>query len=172
MIKKLECVDEAIKILRKVIAKILSMDIDNVLNGESVRGVELVKTLQEQEVPLSNKDILVVFYNEPTNEIDVVENCESCQSYSFHVIIYGAQCRKASQVLRANFYTEFIKDTLSENGVSILDVSTPTSTSEFINNTSYILRNDIVISYNCVVVNKRVEDIDEIESVENELSLI
>lgn len=172
MIKKLECVDDAIRALRVIVAKILSMNIDDILDGESVRGVELVKILQEQEVPLSNDDILVVFYNEPTNEIDVVENCESCQSYNFHVIIYGAQCRKASQVLRGNFYTEFIKDTLSENGVSILDVSTPTSTSEFINNASYMLRNDIVISYDCVITNKRVEDIDEIESVENELSLM
>lgn len=165
MIKTLECIEEAIVTVRKKIMEILNLKSEFVLNGESVRGVELVKILQGQEIPLHNEDVIVVFYVNDTEDINVVQGDETCQSFDFHVIIYGNRCRKFSSKLRTNLYSEYIRSELGENGVELLNVSTPENTSEFIGNATYVLRSDLDILLNCVIKNKEVKEINSIEEL-------
>lgn len=165
MIKKLTCINDAIIALRKAIIKILNVKEDLVLNGESVRGVELTKVFQAQEIPLTNGETIVIFYLTATDEMNVFQETETTQSYAFHITIYGCKCRKQALSLRTNLYNEKIKEELNENGVSISDISTPNETSEFINNATYVLRNDLDIYFNSVIINEQIEEIDEIDEV-------
>lgn len=149
----LSCVDEAIIILRKVLMKITGLSNEMIINGESIRGAELVTIKNGQKVPIGYDETCLVTYCEPIDDISVVEGyggVQSVQSYEFHIIVYGNQCKKVAQKIKGNFYTRGVLDILNENGIGLISVQPIENASTFMTGNTYVLRNDLRIRFDCV----------------------
>lgn len=167
----LSCVDNAIKTLRQALMKITGLANNYIINGESIRGAELVIVKNGKKVPIGIDETCIVTYLDPTSELSVVDSEKEptiIQSYEWHLIIYGNCCRKVVQKIKTNFYLGTILDDLRENGISILRISEPTNTSEFITTDTYMLRSDLRINFNCTFVDENVEEDNKIENIEFE----
>lgn len=149
----LSCVDEAIIILRKVLMKITGLSNEMIINGESIRGAELVTIRNGQKVPIGYDETCLVTYVDPIDDISVVEGyggVESVQSYEMHIIVYGNQCKKVAQKIKGNFYTRGILDVLNDNGIGLLSVQPIENASTFMTGNTYVMRNDLRIRFDCV----------------------
>lgn len=167
----LSCVDEAVKTLRKVLMKITGLPNDRIINGESIRGAELVTIKQGQKVPVGLNETFLVTYCDNIDEISVDEGydekeAQSVESYEFHIIVYGTQCKKVAQKIKANFYTRGVLDILNANGIGLLSVQPIENTSTFITDNTYVLRNDIRIRFDCVIGNEKAIEQNDIEESE------
>lgn len=143
-----------------------------VLNGESIRGAELVTIKQGQKVPISYDEDCIVFYVDPTTDISVVEAEDDClqtnQSFELHLVVYGNQTKKLTQSIKSNFYTEGVLSKLRNKGIGLLHIDPISNISEFINST-YVLRSDLRISFDCVFYDeKKIEDV----AIENAIGTI
>lgn len=162
------CVDEALKIWLKIINKITNIPSNLIINGESIRGVELVYIKNAQRIPLTSKDNFIVFYLDYIDDISVTDSADSLlttQSYELHLIIYGDKCKVLSHTLKANIYSESVLNILRDNDIGLQDIPSIENTSNFINENTYQFRNDMRIRFNCVIESDKIFDINEIDDI-------
>lgn len=166
---RLTCIDDAIKIWRKILIEITGIPKNYLLNGESIRSPELVTAKNGQKVPIGYDETCIIHYCDPIDDISVVDTSnvnETIQSYELHLVIYGNCCKKVSQLIKSNLYTRNILDELTENGIGLLDIPSVENTSELMTENTYILRNDIRIRFDCAFVDKAVKPSETIEEAE------
>lgn len=166
---RLNCIDDAIKVWRKILMEITKLPKNMILNGESIRSPELVTVKNGQKVPIGYDETCIIHYCDPIDDISVVDTSnvnETIQSYELHLVIYGKCCKKVSQLIKSNLYTRNILDELTENGIGLLDIPSAENTSEFMTENTYILRNDIRIRFDCAFVDKAVKPSETIEEAE------
>lgn len=166
---RLNCIDDAIKIWRKILIEITGIQKNHLLNGESIRSPELVTAKNGQKVPIGYDETCIIHYCDPIDDISVVDTStvnETIQSYELHLVIYGNCCKKVSQLIKSNLYTRNILDELTENGIGLLDIPSVENTSEFMTENTYILRNDIRIRFDCAFVDNTVNPSETIEEAE------
>ena len=170
----MNCIDDAIKVWRTVIKKITGLSNDLLLNGESIRGPELVRIKNGKKVPISQEDTVIIHYCDPIDDISMVDssNPSTAQSYELHLIVYGNKCKKISQTIKSNLYTEGILDILRESGIGLLDIPTIQNTSNFIVEQTYILRSDIRIRFNCILEDEKIMKDIPIENVDESFKII
>lgn len=162
------CVDNAIRIIRKILMRITGISNDYIINGESIRGAELVKVKNGKKIPIGYDETCIVTYLNPTDQMSIVDASNSpktAQSYEFHAIIYGNDSKEVAQKIKNNLYIQPILETLRENGIGILSIDSPTNTSEFITSDTYMLRSDLRFSFNCILEDDSIETENDIESI-------
>lgn len=156
----LSCVDDTIPIWRDILTTITSIPLEMILNGESIRGPEFVTVKNGQKVPISYDENFIVFYIDPIDAISVVDgygHATTVQSYELHLIVYGRDCKKVSQKIKSNMYTEGILDILRDNGIGLLSIPSVENTSNFMVSQTYILRNDVRIRFDCAFKDTQVK---------------
>lgn len=166
---RLNCIDDAIKIWRKILIEITGIPKNYLLNGESIRSPELVTMKNGQKVPIGYDETCIIHYCDPIDDISVVDTSEvneTIQSYELHLVIYGNCCKKVSQLIKSNLYTRSVLDELTENGIGLLDIPSVENTSEFMTDNTYVLRNDIRIRFDCAFVDDRTRPVVDIEEAE------
>lgn len=162
------CVDEALKIWLKIINKITNIPSNLIINGESIRGSELVYVKNGQRIPLTNKDNYIVFYLDYIDDISVVDTEDSLlttQSYELHLIVYGDNCKVLSHKIKSNIYSEGILYILRDNNIGLQEIPSIENTSNFMNENTYQFRNDIRIRFNCVIESDKIISINEIDDI-------
>lgn len=161
--------DEATKAWRKILSKISGIPNNMILNGESIRSPELVTIKNGQKVPIGYDEDCIIHYIDPTDKISVVDTSvelKTIQSYQLHLIVYGNNCKKIAQTIKSNLYTREALDLLSENGIGLLSIEPLENASEFMTETTFVLRYDIKINFDCEFTDNRKFDIVNIENAE------
>lgn len=156
----------AIKAWRKILAKITNIPNNMILSGESIRGPELVTIKNGQKVPIGYDEDCIVHYVDPTDDLSIVDtssHLNTIQSYELHLIVYGNNCKKVAQIIKSNLYTREILDELTENGIGLLSIKPVENTSDFITDTTYVLRYDLRILFDCQFEDDRVIDETDLE---------
>lgn len=167
----LTCIDDAIKVWRKVLMKITNIPSNMILNGESIRGAELATIKNGQKVPIGYDETCIVLYYTPLSDNSIVDTNfddinTTLQSYELHLIVYGNQCKKVAQAIKSNLYSAKVLDILTDNGIGLLSIPYIQNNSTFINSNTYVLRNDISINFDCVFEDEKVlkqNNIDDIK---------
>lgn len=162
----LSCVDDAIRVWRKILMTITGLSNEYVLNGESVRGPEFVTIKNGQKIPIGYDESFLVTYCDPIDDISITDSSEESlytnQSYELHVIVYGNQCKKLSQTIKNNLYANEILDILRDNDIGLLNVPVVENTSSFMVSQTYVLRSDIRIRFDIVLADDRVKERESI----------
>lgn len=171
----MECVETAIKVLRKTLMSITGLANEYIINGESIRGAELVTIKNGQKVPIGYGETCIVTYVNPTDEMSIIQSedtSETLQSYELHLIIFGDENKKMASKIKANFYQSYLLDTLREKGIDILRVGSIENGSEFLTSDTYVVRSDVRIAFNVIIENDMALVDNNIEESNNEVKSI
>lgn len=160
----MQTVNEAVKTWINVIQSITGLQNGYIINGESIRGPELSIVKNGQKVPFTYDETAIVFYNDLTESPSIVSSYKeavSLQAYELHLIIYGNESKEIANLLYTNFYTRGVLDVLNDNGISLLQVNSPTNASSFRLESTYISRTDLRLTYNVLIETQQInKDVD------------
>lgn len=165
----IERVEDIILLLRPLIALNAEMDLDDIINIDSIRGVELTKIENGKKVPYEPYETVIAFELVENNNIDINETYEkdnlvhSVSSYDINLVIYGDEARTISKKLRARILSEKVRGDLAEQGISLIDASSIEPTTEMINSVRYI-RRDFTITIVAELKFELLDDYEEIDS--------
>lgn len=165
-------INEAIITWRSVLMKITGLSKEYILNGESLRGPELVVIKDNKKIPISNTEIAIIHYLDPIDEISVVDSNSDLllnQSYELHLIIYGNRCRNVAQRIKSSIYSQTILEMLRDGGIGLLGIPSYENTSGFRPDNTYTLRYDVRIRFDCVLKTESLEDDIYIENVDYDI---
>lgn len=168
-------INEAIIVWREVLMKITGLSKEYILNGESLRGPELVVIKNNKKIPISNAEIAIIHYLDAIDEISIVDSNDRPlinQSYELHLIIYGNSCRKIAQRIKSRIYGSIILKMLREKGIGLLDIPSYENTSGFRPDNTYTLRYDVRIRFNCILEDEELEEKVYIEEVKRDIGYI
>lgn len=155
--------NDALKVFRKLLMKITKVPNNLILNGESIRGTELVTIKNGQKVPISLDDTCIIHYINPVDTINIIEPVENddyiqtLQSYELHLVIYGNNSHNVVNNIKANIYSEYCSNTLRDNDISLLNIESIENTSDFKINQTYVLRYDVKINFDVIIENDKTE---------------
>lgn len=172
----MNCINDTIPYFRTILSKITSIKKDWIINGESIRGPELVKVSNGQKIPFSPDDNFIVFYLDYDNSIAITEvedDEESVQTYLLHLIIYGRDSRRNMMRIKNKFYDPIYLEGLASNGIGLIRFENANDISDFVGSGTYILRTDLSILFNVVIEDDKedenVIDNGEISLTENNI---
>jgi len=163
----LNSIEDAIKILRKIISIQSEIDINDIINADSIRGPELTKIVNDQKVPYAPNENVIVFELRETQDFDLSmelnnDNMHDVSSHQLRLVIYGDNARTVARKLKSRMLTQNVIKILSENGLSLVNVSNIESTTEMINTTRYI-RRDMQINF---IVSMNIDEVDTTAAIE------
>lgn len=159
-------VEDLITKIRPVIARQSGIDINDIINSDSITGPELTKIVDGKKVPYQTFDNFIVFEFTETPNVNIYETYDdgkvhAINSYALFLTIYGDKSRTISLRLKARMFTSEVQEYLSNIGISITRFGTIESSTETINTMVYI-RRDMSIHF----INEMAFDlIDEAESI-------
>lgn len=157
----MKCVSDVIPFFRTILSEMTGIKKDWIINGESIRGAELVKVVNGQKVPFSPDDNFIVFYLTYDNSLEitqVIDNEQSIQSYVLNLIVYGKETRKNTIKIKNKMYDPAYLDRLATNDIGIMKFSNTTDINDFMGGGTYILRSDLEILFNVVIEDDREEE--------------
>lgn len=162
-------VEDIVLLLRPVIATQAEIDLNDVINADSIRGPELTKIVNGQKVPYEPYDNVIIFELNEDTSFDVVETYKddkihSIDAYIFNIVIYGDKARTLSKRLRARLLSEKVRGDLSAKGISITSISNIEPSTEMINTVRYI-RRDMTIKFITELKFKQIENYEDIEEI-------
>lgn len=171
----LSSINEAIIAWREVLMKITGLSKEYILNGESLRGPELVVIKDNKKIPISNTEVAIIHYLDAIDEISIVDSNDKPlinQSYELHLVIYGNDCRKIAQRIKSRIYNSEILRILREKGIGLLNIPSYENTSGFRPDNTYTLRYDVRIRFNCVLEDEELEEKVYIGEVKKDMGVI
>lgn len=134
-------VQELDKIIGNMLVKQSELDRKRVINGHSIRGVDLSKFVTENvKMSYNMNDSVIIFTIEPLNNDDInfteEENEEIRESIYMEVkiIIYGSQSEFLAKKLKARFESEKVRYDLLNEDVYLTQINNVVSVNEFVNN--------------------------------------
>lgn len=155
MIKAMSNVDNINKIIRTCIIQNSNVSAEFVRNALSGSGPRLDKHKSGDIFEtIEHDDILIIFElqarnnNNDMSETDENDIIRHYQSFTINIIIYGDSSHSSATILVSRMRTEFVRNTLYEQGVHIENVSNTTSVNEFKNDTMW-MRTDFSIDITC-----------------------
>lgn len=157
MIRPINSMHDADKILREMIINLSELDPKKVLNSNSVRGVSLEKLIDTNIYTSYNlNDNIILFDVTPTtSENNLTQEYEDSlliyHAYKLHLVIYGNSSDSLALFLKARIEEEENRIKMHEKGILIEEVNDITSLNEFINDTLWI-RNDLDILFSCSLI--------------------
>lgn len=162
----MKCIDEAVPVWRSVLNKITDIPLNMILNGESIRGPELVTVKNGQKVPIGYDEDCIVHWIDPIEDLSVIDDTEeenlTLQSYELHLAVYGNSSKKVSQKIRSELYAPGCLKHLRKNGISLLSTSSVENNSRFMTSQTYVLRYDLRIKFDCLFTDERTFTEDDI----------
>lgn len=167
----IKSVEQTILILRPIIAMNAELNLNDVINADSIRGPELTKIVNGQKVPYQPYENVIIFELNEGRGFDVIETynednkVHSVAPYEISLVIYGDDARTLSKKLKARLLTQKVRGDLNEKGISLSGISEIESSTEMINTTRYI-RRDMTIYFITELVFDLVDDYEEIVSAE------
>lgn len=165
----LSCVDDAIIVWRKILMAITGLSNEYILNGESIRGPEFVTVKNGQKIPIGYDESFLVTYCDSIDDISITDSTDeslyASQSYELHIIVYGNQCKKLSQSIKNNLYSNEVLDILRNNDIGLLSIPSIENTSTFFVSQTYVLRSDIRIRFNIILADDRVLEREKLEEI-------
>lgn len=162
------------KYIAKMLVEQSQLDTNRIINGLSIRGVELAKFIEDSiELSYNIKDSVIIFerFSEDNENINFSEelsisNIRQTMYHKIHIIIYGMKSAMLANILRARCISENVEDSLSTVGIYLSSVSQVSSMNEFINNTVWP-RADFDI-YTCSEIEvSQLLDSNQIDTIDN-----
>lgn len=158
-------INDAIKAFRKLLMKITGLPNNYILNGESIRGAELVTFKNGQKIPFTADDTFIIHYIKPLEELNVIETLNSededliktLQSYELHLVIYGNNSHDVITKIKSNIYTEYCNNYLRDNEISLMNITYIENTSDFKISQTYVLRYDMRVNFNVILETDKIE---------------
>lgn len=145
MIVKTSDIQEINKIVRNQIILQSQLTPEQVMNGVSVHGVDLLERINRYAYKSYDlMDSFIVFkLDSRDSENDMSQTREDgtikmISSYAVQVTVYGLSAQTLSNTIVARFRTEYARLQLQEQGIYLEDVSRPQTGNDFINNTLMI----------------------------------
>jgi hypothetical protein len=165
-IKHLTNLEDVVIVIRQQLSKQAEMNINDVINADSIRGAMLSKIVDGVQTPYSAKESVIVFELVETTDVDISAQLESddmldISSHEVKLVIYGDDSRTVSRKLKARMLSQKVIEDLSKIGINIMNISNITSTTEFINTTRY-LRRDMSIR---IICSMQISSIDSDEAI-------
>lgn len=154
-----DSVNSCIPQLRKVISLASGVELNNIRNGLSIRGTDLIRQNGKSLVAFQPDDSFIVFYLRPTDDLNVTASepdgsISNFISVELNMNLYGNDCIDRLQRLKASIKSAEMKDLLDEFGFTITRMDNGTVFTEPINGIFY-LRCDFTISFNTVISYER-----------------
>lgn len=161
------------KIIRNEIIKQSGLDSSNVLNGISIRGQDLIKSIGDNIfVSYDAKDSVIIFevvFNpSSSNNVSMTEEDESITvyaSYNVNIIIYGNQSNYIANLLKSRLLTSQSRNNLQYQGIYLADISNIEPMNEFINDSLWV-RNNLTLNISCRFNYSQVETENEISQLD------
>ena len=171
MIPEISDTNELNKIIRAKIIEQTGLDGKWVRNALSPMGSMLDKN-EDDEIytSIDPTDVLILFElgyrdnNSDFTEDDGEDNISYYKSYDFNITIYGDEASNTGYSLISKFRTDYVRQTLWDQGVYLESVSSPTSVNEFVNKRIW-KRCDFTINIACRMVIKKTTDYYKFNSV-------
>lgn len=169
MIKSIKEVD---KIIGDMLVKQSELQRGSIVNGCSIRGVDLSKFVTEKvKLSYDLSDSVIIFEVKTNNNDDIdfteVEKDVVRESLSLEVsvIIYGNQSLALAKVLKARFESEKVRNDLLDKEVYLSSVNEITSMNEFINETIWP-RADFNMDIACEIQVSQIDEMSEIDKTD------
>lgn len=169
MIKSIKEVD---KIIGDMLVKQSGLQRGNIVNGCSIRGVDLSKFVTEKvKLSYDLSDSVIIFETKTSNNDDIdfteTENDVVRESLFLEVsvIIYGNQSLALAKTLKARFESEKVRNDLLDKEVYLSSVNEITSMNEFINETIWP-RADFSMSIACEIQVSQIDEMSEIDKTD------
>lgn len=165
--------ENAVISLRREICNAINLKPDFLINSDSLYGPEIRQQLTAfvSKAPDLMQPFVIFEFREIENDSFGAtqyddETMISLMPYGLFLKIYGNFCHITAQKILALFKNPAVSEKLYYEGLKILNVSSPTSVNEFINNVRW-QRCDIQVSFICrfdINLNKNLipEDIDQL----------
>lgn len=132
--------NEALVLLRKTILDNTKIPNELILNGDSLYGPDILKTVNRyvSESPDTQTTFIVFEFKEIDNDSygvtsDDNDTMITLSPYGFYLKIYGDDCHMVSQKIASIFKSSYAVEMLQNSGIKILTTSNITSLNEFIN---------------------------------------
>ena len=145
MITKTSDIQELNKIVRNQIIEQSELEPNQVMNGVSIHGQDLLTAINKYAYRSYDlKDSFIVFkLNSRESSSDMSQTKENGQikyiaSYAIQLSIYGLSAQTLANKIVARFRTEYARLQLQEQGVYLENISRPTTSNDFINDTLMI----------------------------------
>ena len=181
MINEIQNLNYLDKIFGDMILNLSELKREQIKNALSVRGADLNKIISENKknvsIPIDLSDIIIIFEisnRNSLNNVSMIEKDDTITNYcSFNIkiIIYGNYSKTLSQILKAKFESEIIKQKMYESGIFLEKVLDINSVNEFINETVWI-RNDINIEFSCRMSIKQSDKFNHFENINENSNII
>lgn len=169
MIKSIKEVD---KIIGDMLVKQSELQRGSIVNGCSIRGVDLSKFVTEKvKLSYDLSDSVIIFETKTSNndDIDFTETekdvVRESLSLEVSVIIYGNQSLALAKVLKARFESEKVRNDLLDKEVYLSSVNEITFMNEFINETIWP-RADFSMSIACEIQVSQIDEMSEIDKTD------
>lgn len=169
MIKSIKEVD---KIIGDMLVKQSELQRGSIVNGCSIRGVDLSKFVTEKvKLSYDLSDSVIIFETKASSNDDVdfteAENDVVRESLYLEVsvIIYGNQSLTLAKKLKARFESEKVRNDLLAKEVYLSSVNEITSMNEFINETIWP-RADFSMNIACEIQVSQIDEMSEIDKAD------
>lgn len=135
----LSCIKELIPIISEA-SKIC---VNDIINGESIRGSDLNHKCGSDLIPYAPSDDFIVFQMLPTNLLDVTtpeddETISNCISLKFLMTFYGNHSIDSFNNFKTCIQSMKFKDMLWSKGMTFVSFDEAQPRREFINDTLYL----------------------------------
>ena len=156
------------KIIGNMIVKQSNLSRENILNGRSVRGIDLAKFIADKILSSYElTDSVIIFTTNASNAINVTEvqkdeSIYEAMSFEVQFTIYGNQSLYLAKILKARFESEKVRNDLLEQGIYVIDIDSIQSMNEFMNETVWS-RADMTLNIGCEMKVTQIDAMNEIK---------
>ena len=154
---------------RNMLALLSDLELKRVLNGHSVRGVDLQKRITSTvQMSLDLHDCMIIFevdYRQDEKSMTEEQEDSSLLVFTYFVLkisIYGAECAILGNILKARLESEKCRQTLFDAGIYFEKVASIDEVHDFMNETIWP-RLDMSINFGCRLSITQVDDYDNFE---------
>lgn len=169
MIVKTTDIQEINKIIRNVLILQSGLQPNQVMNGVSLHGTELLERINQYAYKTYTLDssFIVFVLESRESESDFSQTQEDGKlrmvaSYQMHCYVYGYESQKLANMIIARIRSEYSRLNLQQSGIYLESVSSATTGNDFINNT-LMIRTDFFINMSVEMEIEQVSDGEEFE---------
>lgn len=163
-------IKEVSKIIRNFLNEITGIKLENIINGNSIRGPEMEKKISDNiYCSYDNDDILIIFtissrentYNDISFETDEYGNLIKTVPLEINLCIYGNDSMDLMNSIKSNVLSDGGRYRLYSNGIYLESCDNIVTVNEFKNGSMW-LRNDMNIN---ITIEKLIEQKIKLDNI-------
>lgn len=148
-------VNSCIPEIRSIISMASGIKLENIRNGLSIRGADLVRQSGNALLSFQPEDSFIIFYLKPTDDTNITTtepdgSISNIISLQLNMNIYGNDCVDRQQRLKSRIKSDKYRDLLDQYGFVIRSMNNGTLFTEAINDIFY-LRTDTSLDFDAVI---------------------